>query len=1487
MRKHLWFFLVLFLLSIKVVEAANFGVSIGEYKGVTAFSNGVSHGVNGDYEEYGYQYQCVEYVNRFYAQALNWKNMRGSGNGKDYFNKADKNGLLAFKNGGTEKPQPDDLLTFGGEPYGHVAIISEVGHDYIKIIEQNWSSDNCCRKLKMKVNKNEYYLDSGVNEHYIQGWLRIPGHTNTTTNTKTISSNNYISNPITYSLDHLGWLDVFKDGDPATNKIAAGSFDGGKRSGLHTTADTNDGHVYYHEVWWDNNERGNGDILDRLYKLDPLGSRDKKILTMTTGKFGGEENDILALTFKGDDKVYFYHNNRNSNQELGFLDPHPDSQEINTLATGDIDKDGRDELILSVPSDDHVYIFDNWNGKTFTNKLGFLNAHDNNPAISALAAMDIDGNGNDELLVTTTADDHIYVYYFDKSKLNKWWQPWDKSLAQPFVKQGYMDAHSDGNPGITHIAVGKFQGSTDHLAVTTSSDDYIYFYWGRNLNNAWGGIFSEKQSKNAFSWTEKSIISDLAAGDFDDSGDDELAVATYGDDHINFFGHGDGKGYVGYGGGSSYYQAQYLSQSFSSIALRPGEEKEVWVEYQNIGAAAWFAKCKNKISLRLDPQNRNSIFYTSSWQQENIPAVLEKTEVLTGDKIKFKFKIRAPKYSGKYTETFVLYLNNDKLKSTNFILNIVVDGEKPGKISNLRADLKESNWQGVYTNDATPAFLWDPATDRLSGIAGYYIAIDDYTPDGGWGNDWWIGNSISWTAPEKIKDGWHTVAVTAKDQLGNLNPNNSNKVGDAPYLKFMVDTKLPTTPADIGPSLKSAWDENISLARRPYFTWENSKDQGSGVLKYLISVQNLSGTEVSQFEISASNFTKAKNIWQVPVDLTDGNYQLIVQAQDKVGNLSSAAKYAFAVDSDRSVAQLMSLEIDKNLLLANGLEQAIMTATLYNPDGLTGAELSGKEIKFTISDDNGIATDTGSIGMVMDNHDGTYSVIYTAATKVGDGQITIAAQCVSCQPVYQNEVDIFLEPGGSFGAVTLSALPAQIDADGISTAVITSEIITDQNGNTIADGELFTVSVDLGAVTSADLDAETGGIQVESQAGKISFEIRSENWNGYGTATIDAQVKASNQDGTAAGVTGIGFKDVEAPLKPIILTPLNNSISNNPKPTISGQAEKNAQVLIYKKQNAGAWTYHSQTAANVSGNFSYTFGSSLADSGWQFRVTAQDAAGNISADSAAVSIIIDTVKPTISNNLPVGTIYHRTETASADYQDNTGGSGIDISSAVLKINGSTKLADVTNSRISFTNTFPESNQTYNVYVEVADRAGNVQSKSWTFNIRLFSYFLSSVGSGYKASLVPNWPNSNGIVPTPSWWEPSFNDASWSSNIYPADLPPSIIAKADPAAEWIWADNQVDGNETSLIRYRFNIPANVVIDDAAIRMSAENEAWGYVGYLNGNYFGKVPEQISNGNPYTYGIQSLINTGQNLLAIQVSNDNDNRAGLSYSMTVKYHD
>ena len=156
----------------------------------------------------------------------------------------------------------------------------------------------------------------------------------------------------------------------------------------------------------------------------------------------------------------------------------------------------------------------------------------------------------------------------------------------------------------------------------------------------------------------------------------------------------------------------------------------------------------------------------------------------------------------------------------------VVDTTPPSQASSLRPN----GWTGPYTSDNTPAFAWDSASDAR-GIAGYYIALNDWTPDGGYGNDWAIDNVTSWAVPDSapLADGSHFVAITSRDNTGLVNPTNTNTQGDAPYYEFIVDTVAPASTVATLPGTTT--DPTFAL------TWSGS-DGGSGVTAYDVQVRD-------------------------------------------------------------------------------------------------------------------------------------------------------------------------------------------------------------------------------------------------------------------------------------------------------------------------------------------------------------------------------------------------------------------------------------------------------------------------------------------------------------------------------------------------------------------------------------------------------------------------------------------------------------------------
>jgi surface antigen len=173
-----------------------FGTFLDKYMGVANYSNSVPRNdgehcgcLSNTYGTYGYIFQCVEYVNRFYVQAFSHRNMRGTGSGKDYFNSASTPDypLNQYSNGCPVLPQAGDILCFDAwegkpsNPDGHVAIVRDVtmngDNGTVTVIQQNVLCDygDGGYNYPIRAERGGYrvYRDAAATDGIsCQGWLR-------------------------------------------------------------------------------------------------------------------------------------------------------------------------------------------------------------------------------------------------------------------------------------------------------------------------------------------------------------------------------------------------------------------------------------------------------------------------------------------------------------------------------------------------------------------------------------------------------------------------------------------------------------------------------------------------------------------------------------------------------------------------------------------------------------------------------------------------------------------------------------------------------------------------------------------------------------------------------------------------------------------------------------------------------------------------------------------------------------------------------------------------------------------------------------------------------------------------------------------------------------------------------------------------------------------------------------------------------------------
>ncbi len=172
--------------------AVPLGEQIDAFCGVPNYSNGNRGGTccwahTDGSSIFGYRHQCTEYAFRFicehYDAILGCKDTgKGGhvyGDAHQWFDNQKDHPILALlerhRSGETvEPPRPGDVLVFAAtdaNPWGHVAIVREVGADFVAVIEQNVTSTAAdgYHAHVLHVDGGRYRISGAL------GWLRVPG----------------------------------------------------------------------------------------------------------------------------------------------------------------------------------------------------------------------------------------------------------------------------------------------------------------------------------------------------------------------------------------------------------------------------------------------------------------------------------------------------------------------------------------------------------------------------------------------------------------------------------------------------------------------------------------------------------------------------------------------------------------------------------------------------------------------------------------------------------------------------------------------------------------------------------------------------------------------------------------------------------------------------------------------------------------------------------------------------------------------------------------------------------------------------------------------------------------------------------------------------------------------------------------------------------------------------------------------------------------
>lgn len=468
----------------------------------------------------------------------------------------------------------------------------------------------------------------------------------------------------------------------------------------------------------------------------------------------------------------------------------------------------------------------------------------------------------------------------------------------------------------------------------------------------------------------------------------------------------------------------------------------------------------------------------------------------------------------------------------------------------------------------------------------------------------------TFTVPDAalLADGLHALNVTATDPAGNVS---------APaVINVEIDTAVPDAPdalavdSDNGTAVVINADGTFTTDSTPLIS-------GTGEPGSIINVLN--GTDVVGTATVGDNgeFTVT-----LTTELDDGTYNLTVQAVDAAGNVSDAATITFTVDATAPDATEITIS-NNNVTPATDLAEGATTND--NTPLLSGAAEAGSTVTIYSEDDQIIGTTvtladgtwTFQSPTLTDDTHGFYATVTDVAGNVSENSptFTLTVDATAPEPI----ADLLVQNDEDGALVTITNGGLTNDA----TPVISG---TAEPGSTItlvnaADGTPF---------GTATADATTGAWSFTPDAlaegdYNLSITVTDEAGNVSAATTVGFTVDLTPPDVIDVGDFALYNNDGSS-----LVVIANGGLTNDATPELAGTGAPGTTINIYQDgvqvgtaavSAAGDWVFQTGTLAN--------------DTPVAFTVSAVDAAGNESAQSAAYTITVDAVIPAPVSDLQV------------------------------------------------------------------------------------------------------------------------------------------------------------------------------------------------------------------------------------------------------------
>jgi hypothetical protein len=514
------------------------------------------------------------------------------------------------------------------------------------------------------------------------------------------------------------------------------------------------------------------------------------------------------------------------------------------------------------------------------------------------------------------------------------------------------------------------------------------------------------------------------------------------------------------------------------------------------------------------------------------------------------------------------------------------------------------------------------------------------------------GVSVGTTTADASGNYTYTFTTSLTDGTHAITVTATDATGNvsdaSPALSVIVDTTKPTTPA------------------APVKMSGNDKPVISGVAEANATITIYSdGVSVGTTIADASgNYT-----YTFTTSLTDGSHAITVTATDAIGNVSTASPALnVTVDTTKPTTPAAPVLVGGNNGVINtnkptikGVAEANATVIIYK---------GGTAIDSVTADASGNYTYTFVTALA----DGTYSITVKAKDAAGNVSAASPALSITVDTTKPSTPAAPILVGGNNG-LTNDATP---DIKGVAEANSTVTVYSD--------------GVAVGTTTA---DA----------SGNYTYTFPANLTDGVHAITVTATDAAGNVS-VASPALNITIDTVKpaTPSAPLLVGGVNG-ITTDATPDIKGAAGVNNTINIYSD---GVWV--GLTTTDASGNYAYTFITTLSDGAHAITVTATDAAGNVSAFSPALNVTVDTTKPTT----PAAPVLVGGNNGVINTNKPTIKGVAEANATVIIYKGGTVLDSVTaDASGNYTYTFVTAlaDGTYNVTVKVKDAAGNTSGMS--------------------------------------------------------------------------------------------------------------------------------------------------------------------------------